>query len=110
VNLKKVFMDENSITDKSFSFYAMEPRGGMTTYLKVTGPADDPEITYNTKALGGKLGESIGRQTDELKDAREREKLYKESRRDSLTKAHRAIQRQRRRNSIKEGWEKLQKK
>ncbi|MFY0672261.1 MAG: hypothetical protein JXQ87_02575 [Bacteroidia bacterium] len=110
LNLKKVFMDENAITDKTFSLYAVEPKGGITVYLLVKGPIDDPEIIYNTGALGGVIGEGIKTQTEELKKAKEQEKRYKDLRRDSLLKVHRKNQRVRRRNSLKEGWNELQNK
>lgn len=110
VNLKKLFMEENAITDRSFNFYAIEPKGGITVYLTVKGPADDPSITYDTDALGGKIGKGISQQAKELIEAKEKEKLYNNSRRDSLMKVHRSAQKLRRRNSLKEGWEGLRNK
>jgi hypothetical protein len=110
LNLKKVFMEQNTITDKTFSLYAVEPKGGITVYLLVKGPIDDPEITYNTGALGGVIGEGLKAQAEELKKAKELENRYKELRRDSLLKVHRKNQRVRRRNSLKEGWNELKNK
>jgi hypothetical protein len=110
LNMKKLFMEENAITDKTFNFYAMEPSGGITLYLLVKGDIEDPEITYNMGALGGKLGEGLKNESAALKKARDKEKMLKEMRRDSLTKVHRKNQRIRRRNSLKEGWSDLQNK
>lgn len=110
VNLKKLFMQENSITDRSFNFYAVEPKGGITVYLTVKGPADDPVIGYDTDALGGSIGKGISQQAKELLEAKEREKQYNNSRRDSLRKVHRDAQKLRRRNSLREGWEGLRNK
>ena len=57
LNMKKMFMEENAVTDKTFNFYTKEISGGITVYLLVKGPIDDPEISYDMGALGGKIGE-----------------------------------------------------
>lgn len=103
LNLKKLFMKENRITDRTFKFYASEPNGGMRVFLKVIGPGDDPKITYNTNALGGKVLEDMKDEVEELRKARERERRLIQSRQDSLSKVHRKMRRQRRRESLWEG-------
>lgn len=108
VNLKKVFMKENKITDRSFSFYSMKPTGGMVIHLIATGPAADMDISYDMEALGGNIGKGVAEQGKEIKEAKRKERALKKFRSDSLAQVHRDYRKSRRKGAFKEGWNKLQ--
>ena len=109
VNMKKLFLKQNSIIDRSFNYFEADNKGGMNLFLTMKGDGSDPEIAYNVKALSKQIGESMAKEQQELQKAKEREKQLRAQRKDSLYIYHRKIQQQRRRGAIKESLENFQK-
>lgn len=108
VNLKKVFMKENKLTDRSFKFYSMKPSGGMVIHLTAKGPADNMDISYDMGALGGNIGKGVAEQGKEIKEAKKKERALKKFRNDSLAQVHRQYQKSQRKGAFREGWTRLQ--
>ncbi len=74
INLSEVLFGDKKDEDTEFGRVVHEDNGQMNLFVKMTGPANDPDINFDRKAVAQKMKKDLQKESEELEQALDKEK------------------------------------